>query len=241
MIEIIPAIDLIDEKCVRLSQGDYSQKTIYNENPLEVAKMFADAGIRRLHLVDLDGAKAHHIVNHKVLEIIAGKTNLIIDFGGGLKSDDDLRIAFECGASMVTGGSIAVKNPDIFTSWIEKFGAEKIILGADVKNEKIAVGGWMETTSLELMPFVSNYIQKGIMKVICTDISKDGMLQGPAIDLYKKMLLELPDLYLIASGGVSSVRDIEVLMENKIPAVITGKAIYEGKIKLSELSRFVTK
>jgi len=241
MIEIIPAIDLIDGKCVRLSQGDYSQKTIYNENPFEVAKMFADAGIRRLHLVDLDGAKAHHIVNHKVLEIIAGKTNLIIDFGGGLKSDDDLRIAFECGASMVTGGSIAVKNPDTFTSWIEKFGAEKIILGADVKDEKIAVGGWMETTSLELMPFVNNYMQKGITKVICTDISKDGMLQGPAIDLYKKMLLEQPDLYLIASGGVSSVRDIELLMENKVPAVITGKAIYEGKIQLSELSRFTTK
>jgi phosphoribosylformimino-5-aminoimidazole carboxamide ribotide isomerase len=241
MIEIIPAIDLIDGKCVRLSQGDYSQKTVYNENPLEVAKMFADAGIRRLHLVDLDGAKAHHIVNHKVLEIIAGKTNLIIDFGGGLKSDDDLRIAFECGASMVTGGSIAVRNPDIFTSWIEKFGAEKIILGADVKDEKIAVGGWMETTSIELMPFVNNYMQKGITKVICTDISKDGMLQGPAIDLYKKMMLEQPDLYLIASGGVSSIRDIEVLMENKVPAVITGKAIYEGKIMLSELSRFVTK
>lgn len=238
MIEIIPAIDLIDGKCVRLSQGDYSRKIVYNEQPLEVAKMFADAGIRRLHLVDLDGAKANHIVNHKVLQTIATKTSLTIDFGGGLKSDDDLKIAFECGASMITGGSIAVKNPAIFTSWIEKFGADKIILGADVKDEKIAVGGWLETTSIELMPFINNYIAKGINKVICTDISKDGMLQGPAIELYKKILSEYPDLYLIASGGVSSVRDIEILMENKVPAVITGKAIYEGKIKLTEMKRF---
>lgn len=239
MIEIIPAIDLIDGKCVRLSQGDYQQKTIYNENPLEVAKMFADAGIRRLHLVDLDGAKAHHIVNHKVLETIASRTNLIIDFGGGLKSDDDLRIAFECGASMVTGGSIAVKNPEVFASWIEKFGGEKIILGADVKEEKIAVGGWIETTDLELMPFIQNYMAKGISKVICTDISKDGMLSGPATDLYKKMLEQEPTMYLIASGGVSSIRDIEMLIENKVPAVITGKAIYEGKIKLPELAIYL--
>jgi len=239
MIEIIPAIDLIDGKCVRLSQGDYQQKTIYNENPLEVAKMFADAGIRRLHLVDLDGAKAHHIVNHKVLETIASKTNLIIDFGGGLKSDDDLRIAFECGASMVTGGSIAVKNPEVFASWIEKFGGDKIILGADVKEEKIAVGGWIETTDLELMPFIQNYMAKGISKVICTDISKDGMLSGPATDLYKKMLEQEPTMYLIASGGVSSIRDIEMLIENKVPAVITGKAIYEGRIKLPELAKYL--
>lgn len=239
MIEIIPAIDLIDGKCVRLSQGDYQQKTIYNENPLEVAKMFADAGIRRLHLVDLDGAKAHHIVNHKVLETIASRTNLIIDFGGGLKSDDDLRIAFECGASMVTGGSIAVKNPEVFASWIEKFGGEKIILGADVKEEKIAVGGWIETTDLELMPFIQNYMAKGISKVICTDISKDGMLSGPATDLYKKMLEQEPTMYLIASGGVSSIRDIEMLIENKVPAVITGKAIYEGRIKLPELAKYL--
>ena len=162
MIEIIPAIDLIDGKCVRLSQGDYAQKTIYNENPLEVAKMFEDAGIRRLHLVDLDGAKAHHIVNHNVLEMITSGTNLIVDFGGGLKSDDDLRIAFECGASMIIGGSIAVKNPDIFSSWISTYGGEKIILGADVKDEKIAVGGWLETTELDLMPFILNYMQLGI-------------------------------------------------------------------------------
>jgi phosphoribosylformimino-5-aminoimidazole carboxamide ribotide isomerase len=239
MIEIIPAIDLIDGKCVRLSQGDYSQKKIYNEHPLEVAKMFADAGINRLHLVDLDGAKAHHIVNYKVLQTITAKTDLIVDFGGGLKSDEDLRIAFDCGASMITGGSIAVKDEALFTSWIDKFGANKIILGADVKDEKIAVGGWLETTSLELMPFVKNYMEKGITRVICTDISKDGMLEGPAIDLYKKILFQHPDLYLIASGGVSSVKDIEVLMEHHVPAVIFGKAIYEGRIKLSDLKRFV--
>ena len=239
MIEIIPAIDLIDGKCVRLSQGDYSQKIVYNENPLEVAKMFAEAGIRRLHLVDLDGAKAHHIVNHKVLEIITSSTDLVVDFGGGLKTDDDLRIAFECGASMVTGGSIAVKDPDIFTSWITKFGGEKIILGADVKDEKIAVGGWLETTELDLMPFIDNYMKLGINKVICTDISKDGMLQGTAIDLYKKMLASQPNLYLIASGGVSSMKDVELLHEAFIPAVIIGKAIYEGKIKLKELTRLI--
>ena len=241
MIEIIPAIDLIDGKCVRLSQGDYAQKTVYNENPLEVAKMFADAGIRRLHLVDLDGAKAHQIVNHKVLERITTGTDLVVDFGGGLKSDDDLRIAFECGASMVTGGSIAVKNPEVFMSWISKFGGDKIILGADVKNEKIAVGGWLETTELDLMPFIVNYMAQGINKVICTDISKDGMLQGPAIELYQKMIGEKPDMYLIASGGVSSIRDIELLHESAIPAVITGKAIYEGKIKLEELTRLIIK
>lgn len=239
MIEIIPAIDLIDGKCVRLSQGDYDQKTVYNEHPLEVAKMFADAGIRRLHLVDLDGAKAHHIVNHKVLEMIASKTDLVIDFGGGLKSDDDLRIAFESGAKMITGGSIAVRNPEVFGGWITKFGGERIILGADVKDEKIAVGGWLETTELELMPFVQNYMKSGISKVICTDISKDGMLQGPALELYKKMLTAEPDMYLIASGGVSSIEDIEQLELAKIPAVITGKAIYEGKIKLQDLNRFM--
>lgn len=239
MIEIIPAIDLIDGKCVRLSQGDYAQKIVYNENPLEVAKMFADAGIRRLHLVDLDGAKAHHIVNHKVLEAICSGTDLIVDFGGGLKSDDDLRIAFECGASMITGGSIAVKNPEVFESWINKYGGNKIILGADVKDEKIAVGGWLETTELDLLPFINNYISKGIDKIICTDISKDGMLQGVALELYKKMLAAQPNIYLIASGGVSSIQDIEQLLEAGIPAVITGKAIYEGRITLKELSRFI--
>lgn len=217
MIEIIPAIDIIDAKCVRLSQGDYDQKKVYNENPLEVAKMFEDAGVKRLHLVDLDGAKAQHIVNYKVLEKIAGGTNLTIDFGGGLKSDEDLRIAFESGASMVTGGSIAVKKPDVFSSWIEKFGSERIILGADVKGEKIAVSGWVETTDADLMPFVGKFKVLGVDKVICTDISKDGMLQGPSIELYKKILSEFPDLYLIASGGVSSIADIEALQEAGAP------------------------
>jgi phosphoribosylformimino-5-aminoimidazole carboxamide ribotide isomerase len=239
VIEIIPAIDLIDGKCVRLSQGDYNQKIVYNENPLEVAKMFADAGICRLHLVDLDGAKAQHIVNHKVLESITGSTNLIVDFGGGLKSDNDLRIAFECGASMITGGSIAVKKPEIFSSWVSRFGGDKIILGADVKDEKIAVGGWTETTEHDLIPFIKKYVKQGINKVICTDISKDGMLQGTALELYKKILDAQPDLYLIASGGVSSIKDVEQLHEATIPAVIIGKAIYEGRIKLKELTHLI--
>ena len=239
MIEIIPAIDIIDAKCVRLSQGDYEQKKVYNENPLEVAKMFEDAGIKRLHLVDLDGAKAQHIVNYKVLESIATHTNLTIDFGGGLKSDEDLRIAFESGAKMITGGSIAVKKPDVFSSWIEKFGSERIILGADVKNEKIAVGGWIETTDADLLPFVEKFKAQGVDKVICTDISKDGMLQGPSIELYKKILAQFPDLYLIASGGVSSMADIEALQEANVPAVITGKAIYEGRITMADLTKFI--
>lgn len=239
MIEIIPAIDLIDGKCVRLSQGDYSQKTVYYDDPLDVAKMFEDAGIRRLHVVDLDGAKAQHIVNHKVLERIATRTNLIIDFGGGLKSDEDLRIAFESGADMITGGSIAVKNPEVFTSWIQQFGAEKIILGADVKDRKIAVSGWLETTDIDLMPFIQEYMQKGISKVICTDISKDGMLEGPAIPLYQEMLQKEPEMYLIASGGVSSIADVDKLQKHQIPAVIIGKAIYEGRIKLNDLTKFL--
>ena len=201
--------------------------------------MFEDVGIKRLHLVDLDGAKAKHIVNHKVLEKIATTTSLTIDFGGGLKSDDDLRIAFECGAKMITGGSIAVKSPDVFRSWIDKFGSERIILGADVKNEKIAVSGWLETTDADLLPFVRSYKEAGIDKVICTDISKDGMLQGPSTELYKKILADMPDLYLIASGGVSSMKDIEDLQEAGVPAVITGKAIYEGKIKMKDLADFL--
>ena len=240
MIEIIPAIDLIDGKCVRLSQGDYSQKTVYYDDPLDVAKMFEDAGIRRLHVVDLDGAKAQHIVNHKILERIATHTNLVIDFGGGLKSDDDLRIAFESGAAMITGGSIAVKNPEVFMSWIQQFGAEKIILGADVKNRKIAVGGWLETTDIDLMPFIEGYMKKGISKVNCTEISKDGMLEGPAIPLYQEMLQKEPEMYLIASGGVSSIADIDKLQEHRIPAVIIGKAIYEGRIALKDLAKFLS-
>ena len=238
-IEIIPAIDIIDGKCVRLSQGDYQQKTTYNENPLEVAKMFEDAGLKRLHLVDLDGAKAHHIINQKVLEDIASGTRLIIDFGGGLKSDEDLKIAFESGASMVTGGSIAVKSSEIFMRWIEKFGADKIILGADAKNEMIAVAGWQESTGTDIFAFINNWHSKGIRKIISTDISRDGMLQGAATGLYKKILLAVPDTYLIASGGVSSMADILELQNAGIPAVITGKAIYEGRITMKEIREFI--
>lgn len=240
MITIIPAIDLIDAKCVRLSQGDYNQKTVYNENPLEVAKMFEDAGITRLHLVDLDGAKAKHIVNYKVLEAIATKTSLVIDFGGGLKSDDDLRIAFESGAQMVTGGSIAVKDRETFLHWIETYGAEKIILGADAKDKKIAVSGWQEVSELPILDFIESYIQKGIQKVISTDIARDGMLTGPSIDLYKEILERFPSLQLIASGGIASMKDIHELNEMGIPGVITGKAIYEGRIKLDEISKFLS-
>ena len=239
MIEIIPAIDIIDAKCVRLSQGDYEQKKVYNENPLEVAKMFEAAGIQRLHLVDLDGAKAQHIVNYRVLESIAKNTSLTIDFGGGLKSDEDLRIAFDSGAEMITGGSIAVKEPDVFFSWIREYGPRRIILGADVKNEKIAVGGWIETTDMDLVPFVKKFEEKGVNKVICTDISRDGMLQGPSIELYQNVLMQSPGLHLIASGGVSSLEDIARLQDAGVPAVITGKAIYEGRIKLKDLAQFI--
>lgn len=235
-IEIIPAIDIIEGKCVRLSQGDYLQKTIYNEDPLEVAQMFEDAGLKRLHLVDLDGAKAHHIVNQKVLERIASNTKLIIDFGGGLKTDKDLKIAFESGASMVTGGSIAVKSPEIFLSWIEKYGNEKIILGADAKDEKISVSGWQEDTETDIYSFIKNWNTKGISKIISTDISRDGMLTGPSISLYKNILHSFPNVYLIASGGVSSMSDILELQDADIPAVITGKAIYEGRITMKEIA-----
>jgi len=239
MIEIIPAIDIIDGKCVRLSQGDYEQKKVYNENPLEVAKMFEDNGIRRLHLVDLDGAKAHHIVNYRVLERIATSTSLIIDFGGGLKSEGDVEIAFESGANMITGGSIAVKKPELFENWIQKFGANHIILGADCKDRKIAVTGWLESTEEEIIPFIQSWKKKDIHKVICTDISKDGMLGGTSIELYKEILQNVPDIHLIASGGVSSIKDIEDLAAIKVPGVIIGKAIYEGRITLKELLRYL--
>lgn len=240
MIEIIPAIDIIDGKCVRLSQGDYNEKKVYNENPLEVAKMFEDAGINRLHLVDLDGAKAKHIVNYHVLEIIATKTSLIIDFGGGVQSDEDIDIAFNSGASMVTGGSIAARNKEMFIGWLQKYGAEKIILGADCKDHKIAVSGWQESTDIDIISFIEEYKKEGIQKVVCTDISKDGMLQGPSIELYKEIISTIPDLYLIASGGVSGMKDIEDLHEANIPAVILGKAIYENRITLKELAHFNT-
>ncbi len=239
MIELIPAIDLIDGKCVRLSQGDYAQKKVYDERPEEVAKAFEGAGVRRLHVVDLDGAKAQHIVNWRTLEQIATQTSLEIDFGGGLKSDEDLKVAFECGAKMVTGGSIAVKNPQAFSNWLQKYGADRIILGADVRDGKLAISGWQEVTETELLPFLSEYAAKGVTKTICTDIGKDGMLQGPSVDLYTKILSAMPDLYVIASGGVSSVDDIVALEEAKVPAVIFGKAIYEGRIRLEDFKRFL--
>ena len=239
MIEIIPAIDIIEGKCVRLVQGDYVQKTVYNEDPLEVARAFEDNGIRRLHLVDLDGAKAQHIVNWRTLERIAGHTSLEIDFGGGLKSDKDLDIAFASGASMVTGGSIAVRNRALFLSWLEQYGPERIILGADVKDGHIAVSGWLESADDEPLSFVRDYMTAGIRKVIATDVGRDGMLQGPATALYADMLAQLPGMYLIASGGVSSLQDIETLEQAGVPAVIFGKAIYEGRIPLGVLHRFM--
>ena len=241
MIELVPAIDMIEGKCVRMTQGDYDTQKIYNESPLEVAKQFQDAGVTRLHMVDLDGAKAGHIVNYRMLEKVASHTDLSIDFGGGLKSDDDLHIAFDCGAQMVTGGSIAVKNPDLFLSWITRYGSERIILGADAKEKKIAISGWKEGTAIDLIPFIKDYQSKGISKVICTDIARDGMLQGPAVKLYQEMQQEMPELYVIASGGVSSMGDIERLEEANIPAVIFGKAIYEGRISLKEIETFIVR
>lgn len=234
-MDIIPAIDLIDGKCVRLTQGDYSQKKVYNQNPLEVARSFEAAGIRRLHLVDLDGAKAQHIVNHRVLHSIATQTSLVVDFGGGLKTDADLRIAFDNGAAMITGGSIAVKDPETFMRWITDYGTDKIILGADAKDGMIAVSGWTETSPLELTAFIAGYRAKGVTQVICTDIGRDGMMQGPAVELYRALLEQFPGLYLVASGGVSGMDDLFALKEAGVPAAIVGKAIYEGKIKLEEL------
>ena len=239
MIELIPAIDIIDGKCVRLSQGDYDTKKVYNENPLEVAKEFEANGIRRLHVVDLDGAKSKHVVNYRTLEMIATRTSLVIDFGGGIKTDEDMRIAFENGAQMVTLGSVAVKNPDLFKKWLSQYGAEKIILGADAKNKRIAVSGWMEDSSQELIPFLHDYTKEGIYKVLCTDISKDGMLQGPSIELYKEIMKEFPEMHLIASGGVSCLEDIIALEEAGIPAVVFGKALYEGRITMKDLIRFM--
>lgn len=236
-IEIIPAIDIIGGKCVRLSQGDYNRKTVYNENPLEVARQFEDKGIRRLHLVDLDGARASHIVNYRVLELIASKTKLVIDFGGGIKTDQDADIAFESGAAMITGGSIAVKQPDVMLNWIEKYGSEKIILGADAKKGSIAVSGWEEETDHSIISFISSFFKKGITKVISTDIDRDGMLSGPAFDLYREIMDNFSGIELIASGGIASMDDIYHLEEMGVPGVITGKAIYEGKISLAEIER----
>lgn len=238
-MRIIPAIDIIDGKCVRLSKGDYDTKIIYNENPLEVAKSFEAHGIEFLHLVDLDGAKSSKIVNYKVLEQIASQTSLQIDFGGGLKSDDDLRIAFESGASQITGGSIAVKNRVIFEKWISEYGSDKIILGADAKDEKIAVSGWLEESNEDLIPFIQDYQTKGIQYVICTDIAKDGMLQGPSFDLYEKILSEAKGVKLIASGGISTFDELPRLAELGCEGTIIGKAIYEGRITLKQLENYI--
>ncbi|KAB1159931.1 1-(5-phosphoribosyl)-5-[(5-phosphoribosylamino)methylideneamino]imidazole-4-carboxamide isomerase [Tenacibaculum aiptasiae] len=233
-MRIIPAIDIIEGKCVRLTKGDYSTKKIYNENPLEVAREFEDNGIKYLHLVDLDGAKSKHIVNYKVLEEIATKTNLKIDFGGGLKSNDDLRIAFESGANQITGGSIAIKNPDVFIGWLTKYGSEKIILGADCKNRKIATQGWLETSEIDVIDFIKEYEEIGVQSTICTDVAKDGMLQGASVDLYLEILSKSA-VNLIASGGVATIEDLVRLKEIGCEGAILGKAIYEGKISLKEL------
>jgi phosphoribosylformimino-5-aminoimidazole carboxamide ribotide isomerase len=235
MIELIPAIDIIDGQCVRLTKGDYAQKTVYSSSPAEVARDFEKIGFQRLHVVDLDGAKSRHIVNDKVLRQITEKTALKVDFGGGIKTDDDLRIAFENGAAMVTVGSIAITEPERFLTWAEQYGAERLILGADVRNGKISINGWKEDSSEDLLPFLRRFVNAGIRNVLCTEISKDGTLQGPAIDLYKEIMAEYPQLHLIASGGVSSIDDIKALDAAGIPAVVFGKAIYEGKINLKEL------
>jgi phosphoribosylformimino-5-aminoimidazole carboxamide ribotide isomerase len=237
-MEIIPAIDIIDGKCVRLAKGDYSQKKIYNEHPLEVARQFEDAGLKRLHLVDLDGAKAGAVKNWKVLETVAGKTSLQIDFGGGVKTEKDVHILFNCGAAWATVGSLAVKDENEFTRWLQQFGAGKFLLGADVKNEKIAVGGWLETTDIWIYDFIEKYIGKGILQLFCTDVAKDGLLEGPSTQLYKSIVTKFPDLYFIASGGVSSLQDLDELQNIGCKGVIVGKAIYEGRISLKELSAF---
>ena len=234
MIELIPAIDIIEGQCVRLTKGDYDQKTVYG-NPLEMAQEFERIGFRRLHMVDLDGAKSKHIVNDEVLNRITKATNLIVDFGGGIKTDEDIRKAFDNGASMVTVGSIVVTQPELFLSWVEQYGAERLILGADVRNGKISINGWKEDSTEDLLPFLRRYIDAGVRNVLCTEISKDGTLQGPAIELYQRVMKEYPELHLIASGGVSSIEDIKSLDAAGIPAVVFGKAIYEGKINLQEL------
>jgi len=238
-MRIIPAIDIIDGKCVRLSKGDYSTKIIYNENPLEVAKSFENHGIEYLHLVDLDGAKSNTIVNYKIIEQIASKTNLKIDFGGGLKSDLDVKIAFESGADQITGGSIAIKNSELFEEWIAFYGSEKIILGADALNEKVAISGWLENTNEDLIPYIKRYQNKGIQYVICTDISKDGMLEGPSFELYKRILFEVPNIKLIGSGGISTFEELPKLAQMGCEGTIIGKAIYEGRITLKQIESYI--
>ena len=237
MIELIPAIDIINGQCVRLTKGDYNQKTVYHDSPAEVAQSFAQIGFQRLHVVDLDGAKSKHIVNVEALQAITSHTKLTVDFGGGIKTDADIEQAFNHGASMVTVGSIAVTQPSLFISWMKKYGADCLILGADVRNGKISINGWKEYSEEDLLPFLKKYVDAGVHNVLCTEISKDGTLQGPAIDLYKEVMSAYPDLHLIASGGVSSIDDIKALDAAGIPAVVFGKAIYEGRIDLNELMR----
>lgn len=238
-MEIIPAIDIIDGKCVRLTQGDYNRKKIYNEDPVEVARQMEAAGLRRLHVVDLDGARSGHIVNHSVLQRITSSTQLWVDFGGGLKSDEDVRIAFESGAQQITGGTIAVKQPDRFLAWLETYGSERIILGADVRDGQVAVSGWQERSDQALLPFLEKYVGAGIRSTICTDVSKDGLLQGSALSLYREIRTTLPSLQLIASGGVQSMAELVQLAEIGCYGAIIGKAIYEQRISLTELSTFV--
>ena len=235
MIELIPAIDIIEGQCVRLTKGDYDRKTVYRDSPAEVAKEFEQLGFKRLHVVDLDGAKSKHIVNSSVLSRITAETRLIVEFGGGIKTEEDIEKAFEAGASMVTVGSIAVTRPELFMGWLDKYGADRMILGADVRNGKISINGWKEDSTEDLLPFLKKYIDAGVRNVLCTEISKDGTLQGPAIGLYKDVMTAYPQLHLIASGGVSSIDDIRALDAAGIPAVVFGKAIYEGKINLKEL------
>lgn len=237
-MQVIPAIDIIDGKCVRLTQGDYAQKTVYNDNPVEVAKQFEDAGIERLHLVDLDGAKAGAVKNWQVLEDIANNTSLVIDFGGGIKREEDVLVVFNAGAALATIGSMAVKNEALFVEWLQKFGADNFLLGADVKGENIAVGGWLETTDVDIYSFIQKYINHGIRQVFCTDVSKDGKLEGPSIELYKNIIAKFPALHFIASGGVSNAADLEALQQIGCKGAIVGKAYYEGKITLQQLKAF---
>ena len=234
-IELIPAIDIINGQCVRLTKGDYDQKTVYSDSPAKMAKSFETIGFQRLHVVDLDGAKSKHIVNDAVLKAITTETNLTVDFGGGIKTDEDIEKAFAAGAAMVTVGSIAVTNPDLFMDWLEKYGADRLILGADVRHGKISINGWKEDSDEDLLPFLKKYVDAGVKHVLCTEISKDGTLAGPAVDLYRRVMETYPALHLIASGGVSSKNDIIALDAAGIPAVVFGKAIYEGKINLKEL------
>lgn len=236
MIELIPAIDIIDGKCVRLTKGDYASKTVYGDRPADIACRYEQLGFRRLHLVDLDGAKSKHVVNIQVLKEITRRTNLIVDFGGGIKSDDDICKAFDNGAAMVTAGSIAVTEPDRFMSWLRQYGADKMILGADVRDGMVSINGWKEDSTMALIPFLTHYIKEGVRHVLCTDISKDGTLSGPAVGLYKEIMAAFPDINLIASGGMSSEADIETLNNEGIPAVVLGKAIYEGRIDLEAIA-----